>query len=821
MDIQPAPTTPSPSPSDCITRLEQIAHGLGVNLHNGKISAPCPACGSDDDRGLSIWIPKGAQKLGANCYSNGCHIKEIAAAIKDRTGIELNPLAKKGSGIAWTGKSETPYQHPDGREIKSLRFEHAPGDPACRRKACTGKHIKQEPKGDRSGFYLKLWEPAGTPASDVVVIVEGEKTAIAVTEAGYIAATYMGGTSGAKHANYSPVEGLNVLIWPDNDQPGIDAANAAAAAALDAGAAAVRLMDPVGGKDGADAADIPVDERKALIGAAFDLSEYIPPPPSKNGIKPGPNDIVIPPLPERVATTTADNQEPRRDAMSIGYHFNTELDMAGKLLYYHGGSLVIAYDSEELENPRAPELFVVTRNGLLTNSDSAILQLLADVSDRYIVLVNQASLGDKEFGACARHAASLKNAKSANSVRAQCYTAAFDFATNTEVVEFNKINRDLTVIGTREKGVFDIKTMSYLSPAEGRKRFVTKFAPYDYDPNAKPHPLIEKVFPSKNPSENVRYELSQMGYDITHPPTRHLVAHIAKGGTGKSTRKNLIQGALGKGLSPTIDYRTFQDGGEGSKGSTAHNGDILKLEGSRIAWVSESKDLDARKLNEASGGEDLLTGRRIYKEPQDFHPSGTLYIQANMPAGGGKILGLDSDSEDDHSAALRDRVIAVVFDELADPDTRIRDKAPKDPEAMRWLFKLLMEYSHEQVEADAPPEPPEGVEEKKQRLIQAEAPEWKTGFLFGCFRPQDDGDTHESWKANSYDAYVAYKEWNEITNGKQSRPVGQRKFTTALLNHYGKNTVETKYNRTVDLKGVQVSKRVDTRVWLGWMMNLD
>ncbi|NJL06834.1 MAG: hypothetical protein HC900_00160 [Methylacidiphilales bacterium] len=54
-----------------------------------------------------------------------------------------------------------------------------------------------------------------------VMVVEGEKCAdryFKVT--GRAAVTWAGGTQGVKHADWSPLAGMDVLMWPDHDNPG-------------------------------------------------------------------------------------------------------------------------------------------------------------------------------------------------------------------------------------------------------------------------------------------------------------------------------------------------------------------------------------------------------------------------------------------------------------------------------------------------------------------------------------------------------------------------------------------------------------------------
>lgn len=59
-----------------------------------------------------------------------------------------------------------------------------------------------------------------------VVLVEGEKCADALSAAtGRVVISWAGGTQGVKHADWSPLRGRNVVMWPDADAPGVAAAD--------------------------------------------------------------------------------------------------------------------------------------------------------------------------------------------------------------------------------------------------------------------------------------------------------------------------------------------------------------------------------------------------------------------------------------------------------------------------------------------------------------------------------------------------------------------------------------------------------------------
>lgn len=90
-----------------------------------------------------------------------------------------------------------------------------------------------------------------------VVVVEGEKAADAAARLLPLpVVTWPGGTQGVKHADWSPLAGRKVVIWPDADAPGIAAANEIRAT-LEAQGCTVKVARPdddmTPGYDAADA----------------------------------------------------------------------------------------------------------------------------------------------------------------------------------------------------------------------------------------------------------------------------------------------------------------------------------------------------------------------------------------------------------------------------------------------------------------------------------------------------------------------------------------------------------------------------------------
>lgn len=97
-------------------------------------------------------------------------------------------------------------------------------------------------------------------AAERILIVEGEKTADAAQRLlpGYIATTWQGGAQAVKHADWAPIAGKSISLWPDADEPGVKAMQTLAGI-LAALGCAVRILRPEGAPDAWDLADAEAD----------------------------------------------------------------------------------------------------------------------------------------------------------------------------------------------------------------------------------------------------------------------------------------------------------------------------------------------------------------------------------------------------------------------------------------------------------------------------------------------------------------------------------------------------------------------------------
>ena len=106
------------------------------------------------------------------------------------------------------------------------------------------------------------------PVDQPIVVVEGEKKVHALAEIGIPSTTCVGGASGVKMADWSPLSGRRIVIWRDHDEPGQQHARAVEAA-IPKPAWVVHVEIPADKPPKWDAADATPEERRALVDQAI------------------------------------------------------------------------------------------------------------------------------------------------------------------------------------------------------------------------------------------------------------------------------------------------------------------------------------------------------------------------------------------------------------------------------------------------------------------------------------------------------------------------------------------------------------------------
>ena len=209
----------------------------------------CPVHGGESDDSLHLWDGEGGS-LGAKCFG-GCSYQ----AVLDAAGVEFT--------------------------YEGRRHVYGNGGHVNRRRG-PGKDLSAN-YGSNRGLLVKLAEDDAP--ENAVVLVEGEKAFDALGfngPTGFTAAHWVGGAGSVEHADYSPLEGREVILWPDAGQVGRDVMAKAAIClhSLPNGVAKLWMVDTEGQPDAADAADVDKDTMAKMLAKVY---EYEPPPPVDEG----------------------------------------------------------------------------------------------------------------------------------------------------------------------------------------------------------------------------------------------------------------------------------------------------------------------------------------------------------------------------------------------------------------------------------------------------------------------------------------------------------------------------------------------------------
>jgi len=194
---------------------EQIAVGLGRHTRTQTgFTACCPA---HNDKTPSLSIGDGENgKILVRCHA-GCDQGAVIDALKRRNlwpepeRALPKPAAAKRQIVATYD-----YVDPETGEIKLQVVRYEPKDFRQRRPDGDGGWSWSVPASERILFNL----PAVFATDKIVCVVEGEKDVIALAKIGIVATCNPGG-AGKWQANYTEsLAGRDVIILPDNDEPG-------------------------------------------------------------------------------------------------------------------------------------------------------------------------------------------------------------------------------------------------------------------------------------------------------------------------------------------------------------------------------------------------------------------------------------------------------------------------------------------------------------------------------------------------------------------------------------------------------------------------
>jgi putative DNA primase/helicase len=188
--------------------LDSLVQALEARRSGSAWMARCPAH-EDSKPSLSIGQADNG-KLLIHCHS-GCGQREVIAALKDRGLWEAAPPQK-----TWAKRIIAEYNYTD--EHGELLYQIVRYEP---------KDFRQRYPDGRDGWIWKkharqvLFHLPEVLKAPIVFVVEGEKDVQTLRDQGFVATTNAGGADAPWLPDFTEaLRGREVILIPDNDQPG-------------------------------------------------------------------------------------------------------------------------------------------------------------------------------------------------------------------------------------------------------------------------------------------------------------------------------------------------------------------------------------------------------------------------------------------------------------------------------------------------------------------------------------------------------------------------------------------------------------------------
>lgn len=203
--------------------------------------------------------------LGVNAYVDFPRVLQQARELIGQSALMPKRRTKKETPIDDLGPATAKWDYLDASgQLIAVVYRYDPPGRKKEFRPWDAKRRKMAPPNPRP-----LYNQPGMIDASQVVLVEGEKCAQTLINAGIVATTAMHGANApVEKTDWSPLADKAVLIWPDRDKPGWEYATQAAQAILTAGAKSCHILyPPEEASEGWDAAD--------AVAEGFDLAAFL------------------------------------------------------------------------------------------------------------------------------------------------------------------------------------------------------------------------------------------------------------------------------------------------------------------------------------------------------------------------------------------------------------------------------------------------------------------------------------------------------------------------------------------------------------------
>jgi putative DNA primase/helicase len=611
--------------------LQSWASLLGGEVSGGQVLCPGPGH-SASDRSLSVKVGKDGQPVVHSHAGDDWH--ECLDYVRQRLGM-------------------APWKPNSGRKlVATYEFvDPVTGDVRYRKERVEGED------GDKLFFF----KPAGRNGSEPmlyggerladaaedqpVFIVEGEKKVDRLRELGAVAVSGDSGSSSKWLPSHSDLlRGLQVILWPDSDEPG-EKYISRAAACLQGSAASLRVVRPFGLPNGAKGLDV-CDWK----GNAEDLWGLV----------------------EGAGGYAARQHEPVKRKSKIaaaepvaGEHW-TELGNAHRLIFQHGA------DARYVHPLKA---WFIWDGNFWRRDDSADIMRRAETTIESMFEESKSIADDAMRQAFRKFA--LKS-----QARAQLGAMVTLAQHNLKVVlSPDDMDSDPMLLGVLN-GTIDLNTGKF---REGRRGdYITKQCHVAFDETAQcPNWIAFQKKVAGGNMELVAYKQRVFGLLLTGRMVEILFILHGAGQNGKSTEFETISGLLGDyahaaAVQVLLEQKT-------RPGATP---EIVAVKGKRAVFINESGDSD--NLSESRVkylcGDDTMSGRNLYEGIINFRPTHKTLLRTNHKP---KIRGTD--------LGIWRRIhylpyLVTITDEEKIVDFRGTVLEPERAGILNWMLAGLKDY---------------------------------------------------------------------------------------------------------------------------------
>ncbi|EIU3852666.1 TPA: hypothetical protein NI674_005146 [Pseudomonas aeruginosa] len=207
-----------------------------------------------------------AGHLALNIHTDFNRVLDAAADLLGRAREKpARKASKKNAPVDELGPATAKWDYLDAAgHLIAVVYRYDPPGQKKQFRPWDAKRRRMAPPDPRP-----LYNQPGMTSAAQVVLVEGEKCAQALIDAGIVATTAMHGANApVDKTDWSPLLAKAVLIWPDRDKPGWEYATQAAQAILSVGAKSCHVLyPPEEAAEGWDVAD--------AIAEGFDVATFL------------------------------------------------------------------------------------------------------------------------------------------------------------------------------------------------------------------------------------------------------------------------------------------------------------------------------------------------------------------------------------------------------------------------------------------------------------------------------------------------------------------------------------------------------------------